>query len=177
MWQEIGKLFTTIQIVPVIFILIGLVFCIIEIFKSKFSSFGIFGGIFIIASLIAVMMLKGTSTQFIFLIVSVFLVIIASFCIMTIVTENGKFFYKKSKKLEQNVDENTKEDEEKTLNKLVGKIGVASTELNPEGKVQVNGISLNATTSGEKIEKNSQIKIVKIDGIKILVKGIEIDVK
>ena len=96
---------------------------------------------------------------------------------MTIVTENGKFFYKKSKKLEQNVDENSKEYEEKTLNKLVGKIGVASTELNPEGKVQVNGISLNATTSGEKIEKNSQIKIVKIDGIKILVKGIDIDVK
>lgn len=175
MWQEIGKLFTTNEIIPVIFIMIGLVFCIVEIFKSKFSSFGIVGGVLIIASLIAVMMLGGNATQFVFLIVLVILIIILAYCIMTIVTEKS-LFTKKSRLIKENVV-NAKDEEEKTLNKLVGKVGTALTDLNSEGKIQVNGVTLNAVTNGEDIEKNSQVKIIKIDGIKIIVKKVDIDVE
>ncbi len=175
MWQEIGKLFSTKEIIPVIFIAIGLIFCIIEIFRSKSSAFGIIGGVLIIASLIAVMMLGGSATQFIFLIVLVFLIIIIAYCVMTIVTENG-ILLKKPKNIKE--DELKKEElEEKTLNKLLGKEGNTLTELNPEGKIQINGVTLNAMSNGDRIDKNSQIKIIKVDGIQIIVKKVDIDVK
>ena len=84
--------------------------------------------------------------------------------------------FKKSKLIKENVV-NAKDEEEKTLNKLVGKVGTALTDLDSEGKIQVNGVTLNAVTNGEDIEKNSQVKIIKIDGIKIIVKKVDIDVE
>ena len=67
MWQQIGKLFTTTQIIPVLVIVLGLVLCVWEICKFQFSSKGIIGGVLIMGSMIAVMMLKGTMAQFLFL--------------------------------------------------------------------------------------------------------------
>lgn len=170
MWQEIGNLFTTNQIIPVIFMIIGLAMCIVEIFMTKASNIGLIGGAVIIASMMAVMMLNGTLSQFLFLAFICMLVIVVAFCIVTILKDKGVATSKITLK-----DLETKEvvDENKTLKKLIGKVGVTHTEFNPNGKVVVNSITLDAVTNGEKIEKNKQVKIVKIDGINIYVKEIE----
>ena len=169
MWQQIGKLFTTTQIIPVLVIVLGLVLCVWEICKSQFSSKGIIGGVLIMGSMIAVMMLKGTIAQFLFLLFVILIVIVLAFCLVTLLFDKTVFF-KKPKKGEEVVEV----DEEATLSKLVGKIGVAQTELNLEGKVLVSGVTLDAV-SKTKIEKGAEIKIVKINGIKIVVEGTEVD--
>ncbi len=169
MWQQIGRLFTTTQIIPVLVILLGLGLCVWEICKSQFSSKGIIGGVLIMGSMIAVMMLKGTIAQFLFLLFFILIVIVLTFCIVTLLFDKT-IFIKKSKKATEEVEV----DEDATLSKLIGKIGIAQTELNLEGKVLVSGVTLDAVSKA-KIEKGAEIKIVKIDGIKIVVEGIEVD--
>ena len=170
MWQQIGNLFTTNQLIPVIFMILGLALCIIEIFMSKASNIGLVGGVVIISSMIAVMMLKGTLSQFIFLSIICMLIIVVAFCIATILKDKGI----SSKKVNiKDVSEAMEIDEDRTLRKLIGKVGIAQTEFNPNGKISLNSITLDAVTSGETIEKNKQIKIVKISGINVIVKEIE----
>ena len=67
MWQEIGRLFTSNQITPVIFVFVGVALCIVEIFLTKATNIGLIGGAVIIASMLAVMMLDGVISQFLFL--------------------------------------------------------------------------------------------------------------
>lgn len=171
MWQDISDLFTSNKLIPVLFILAGLVLCIIEIFRFRYSMLGIIGGVVIIASLLAVMMLGGNAVQFVTLMVLILVIIIIAFCIMTVVTENNLFLKKRIKVTE---DSNSVSNED-SLSKLIGKTGVALSELNPSGKISVANVTLDAYSSEDKIEKNKKVIIEKIDGIKIFVKGIDDD--
>lgn len=58
-------------------------------------------------------------------------------------------------------------------NNLIGKEGIALTDLKPTGFIIVEGKKIDASSSGEFIPKNSKVKIISVDGIKITVKKIE----
>ena len=169
MWQEIGNLFTTSKIIAVLFILAGLAMCGVEILRVKASNIGLLGGALTIASAMALMMVGGTFTQLIFLAIVSMIIIVVLFCIHTIISEGGISF-KRTPKIKVDAEE---VDEEATLKRLLGKTGVAHSDVDPTGKVVINGVTLDATTFGDKIEKNTKVKIVKIDGVNIYVKGIE----
>jgi len=57
----------------------------------------------------------------------------------------------------------------KGYEKLIGETGIASTDLRPSGKVIVNNISFHAITTGDYIEKNSNIVIIKIEENQLVV--------
>ncbi|MCK4240327.1 MAG: NfeD family protein, partial [Candidatus Atribacteria bacterium] len=57
----------------------------------------------------------------------------------------------------------------KDLKRLIGKGGFAITTLRPSGIVEVNGKKLNVITRGEYIESNTKIKIISVEGNKIVV--------
>ena len=52
---------------------------------------------------------------------------------------------------------------------LVGKEGVSETRLYTSGKVRVEGVLYDAMTNGEGIEAGVPIKIVQVEGVKIVV--------
>lgn len=170
MWQEIGRLFTSNQITPVIFVLIGVALCIVEIFLNRATNIGIIGGAVIIASMLAVMMLDGVLSQFLFLTFVVLICIVVAFSIAYLVKDGGSLFKKKdASELQVNLEP---VDEETALKKLVGKEGVAHTDLNPRGKIVVNSITLDAVANKGEIAKNAPVKITRISGIDIVVKEI-----
>lgn len=171
MWQQIGNLFTTNQIIPVIFVLVGVALCIVEIFLVKATNIGLIGGVVIIASMMGVMMLDGTFTQFLFLTFVVLILVVVAFCIANLIKENGLIFRKKAKETE--VVNLEPVDPETTLKKLVGKEGVAHTDLDPRGKIVVNSITLDAVANKGAIAKNTMVRITRVDGIDIYVKGLE----
>ena len=57
----------------------------------------------------------------------------------------------------------------KGYEKLIGETGIASTDLRPSGKVIVNNSSFHAITTGDYIEKNSNIIIIKIEENQLVV--------
>ncbi|MBO6005031.1 MAG: NfeD family protein, partial [Verrucomicrobia bacterium] len=55
---------------------------------------------------------------------------------------------------------------------LVGQTGTAETRLYSCGKIRVGNRILDAITAGEGIEKGAPVKIVHVEGIKIVVQEI-----
>ena len=63
--------------------------------------------------------------------------------------------------------------ETKELKRLIGKKGIAVTPLRPSGIAEVNGKKLNVITGGEYIESNAKIKIIDVEGNKIIVEAVD----
>jgi len=61
----------------------------------------------------------------------------------------------------------------KDLKLLNGKEGIAITPLRPSGIVEVNGKKLNALTRGEYVDSNTKIKIISVEGNKIVVEAVD----
>lgn len=62
----------------------------------------------------------------------------------------------------------------KDLKRLIGKKGFAITTLRPSGIVEVNGKKLNVITRGEYIESNTKIKVISVEGNKIVVETVDV---
>ena len=62
-WDEVVSLFTEMNLVPAILLIIGLIFCIVEIFIPGFGVFGITGSILLVGGVVAKMLYGGTVTQ------------------------------------------------------------------------------------------------------------------
>ena len=60
----------------------------------------------------------------------------------------------------------------KELKRLTGKEGIAITTLRPSGKAEVNGKKLNVITRGEYVDSNTKIKIISVEGNKIVVEAV-----
>ncbi len=61
----------------------------------------------------------------------------------------------------------------KDLKRLTGKEGIAITTLRPSGKAEVNGKKLNVITRGEYVDSNTKIKIISVEGNKIVVEAVD----
>ncbi|MFH1231521.1 MAG: NfeD family protein [Planctomycetota bacterium] len=62
--------------------------------------------------------------------------------------------------------------EKSGLDFLLNKEGVAFTNLRPSGTVLIDGKRFDVVTEGEMIDKNTPIKVAKIEGSRIVVKTI-----
>lgn len=58
------------------------------------------------------------------------------------------------------------------LEHLLGKEGVTITNLRPSGTVLIDGKRVDVVTNGELIDKNTPVKVVKIEGTRVVVKTI-----
>lgn len=59
------------------------------------------------------------------------------------------------------------------LEYLVGKEGVASTDLKPAGKCNIEGIEFDVRSDGRYIAKDSRIQIIRIQGNTLIIKEIK----
>jgi len=55
---------------------------------------------------------------------------------------------------------------------IIGEIGMAVTNIDPEGEVRIHGEYWKAQ-SDEKIKKDQKIIVVKVDGLKLIVEKIK----
>lgn len=53
---------------------------------------------------------------------------------------------------------------------MLGKTGVAVTDLRPTGSVDIDGVKFDVISEGEYIRKGTNVEIFKVSGVKLLVK-------
>jgi len=58
------------------------------------------------------------------------------------------------------------------LKKLIGKIGVTQSELNPEGTIQIDDEVYEVRTEGEQVDEGRGVKVVRVQGKKIIVRRV-----
>ena len=145
------------QTLPIILILIGIGFLVLEIF---IPSFGITGSVGIIAILVGVILRAETFMEgmILFLMILVIAIILMFAAYKILAFKNSPFI------LKENLEEDTYD-----MQYFVGKVGRAVTPLRPSGTGEFDGVRLDVITQGDFIKKDSAIRIFKVERRKIIV--------
>ena len=78
-WDEFVSLFTEMNLVPAILLILGIILCIIEMFIAGFGVFGITGGVCLVGGIVAKILYGGTVTQMFILIFLILILLLIFF--------------------------------------------------------------------------------------------------
>ena len=147
-------------------LIIGIVLLSIEIFVP---GFGIFGGLGILAMVIAIILTAHNLWQgiFMFLGMAVFLTTLFTFFIRFV---SKKQLY--GSLILRDVVQREKPEYD-DMDYFIGKIGVAVTPLRPSGHVDFNGVRLDVLSSGSFIQTGRKVVVVKVYENKIIVDALD----
>lgn len=58
------------------------------------------------------------------------------------------------------------------MQSFVGLVGTATTVLRPTGNAEFDGVKLNVVTEGDFIQPGTQVKVIRVEGSKVLVRPV-----
>ncbi|MBC7194578.1 MAG: nodulation protein NfeD [Caldisericia bacterium] len=145
--------------------ILGVVLLLIEIFLIP--GFGLTGIAGIILIFVSIFFTLGGGTRALYSIGIVAAILLILFIILLFLFPKlpiwSKLGLKERLETEKGYTAYTK------LEELIGKEGVVLTTLRPSGTIEIDGKRYDAISLGEFIEKNSKVKVIKIEGGKIIV--------
>ncbi len=155
----------TFETIGLILLILGLILVFIEMLLPGFGAPGISGAICLV---VGIGMMTKTLEQTLTLAI---IVVVAIAVMMTIVV---LFFHRGRDRSPIKLQEKMEAPEgflnESDIKYLVGKEGVALTDLRPAGKCDIDGITFDVRSEGQYINKGSVIKIVRVEGNTLIVK-------
>ena len=154
-----------IQILGIVVLIIGIVLVGVEFFLPGFGVPGVSG----IICTVAGVFLTGRDMSERIMVGVIAIVIIAIVLVVSIIIFNSKKI-KSPIKLETDLQGKNLFIEEKDMEYLLGKKGVAITDLRPSGKGEFDGVKLDVITNGY-IAKGTNLTIIAIKNNKIFVDG------
>lgn len=156
----------TITIIGLVFLVIGLILIGAEMVIPGFGLPGISGGICLV---LGIFMASDSLEEGLTL--TVILVVIIAVMLTCVIV----FFHSKKIKPPIMLNEELRAENgflnSNDLEYLIGKDGIASTDLRPEGKCDIDGVSFEVRSEGEYIKKGSSIKITRIQGSTLMVRS------
>ncbi|MCL2540202.1 MAG: hypothetical protein FWE53_02065 [Firmicutes bacterium] len=171
MWEEIVTLFTEIDILPAVLLLLGLALCIIEMCMPGFGVFGISGAISIVGGLIALIAYGNSVTQF-FIMLFIILVILAIMFLIAIYSAKRGLLSKTPLITSGTAVSADYGSPEKNFGKLLGKEGVLSKDCKPVGRVMIADLEYEVTTKTAFLIKGTRVQVIEVEGATITVKAI-----
>ena len=154
-----------IQILGIVVLIIGIVLIGVEFFLPGFGVPGVSGIICTVTGIF----LTGRDMSERIMVGVIVIVIIAIVLVVSIIVFNSKKI-KSPIKLETDLQGKNLFIEEKDMEYLLGKKGVAITDLRPSGKGEFDGVKLDVITTGY-IKKGTALTITAIKNNKIFVDG------
>ena len=154
----------TIQILGIIVLLIGILLIGVEFYVPGFGVPGISGTIFAAAGIY----LTGKNTSERIMVGVITIVIVVVMLVMSIFLFSKDF--KSPIKLDTDLNGKNIFIEEKDMEYLIGKEGVALTDLRPLGKGEFDGVKFDVVSDNYFIKKGTTLVISEIDNNKIIVK-------
>ena len=168
-WDEFVSLFTEMNLVPAILLILGIILSIIEMFVAGFGVFGITGGICLVGGIVAKILYGGTVTQMFILIFLILILLFIFFGIAVWSFKRGLIsrtpLVLRETALPENYDQVDKE-----LLKLIGKEAVTTSLCRPQGVIQIGDKFYDAISMDEYLEKGTLVKVVELQGKMLYVK-------
>ena len=154
-----------IQILGIIVLVLGIVLVGIEFYLPGFGFPGIFGCLCVLAGIF----LTGRDTSERLTVGIITIVIVAVMLLVSVILfSSGKL--KSPIRLETDLQGKDLFLEEKDMEYLIGKKGVAVSDLRPAGKGEFDGVLLDVESSAYYIKKDASLIITEIRNNKIIVK-------
>lgn len=160
--------------IDILLFILGIILLIIEIFVIPgFGIAGISGIILILVSLF--FSLTPSGPLFNFDVISVAIVQLAAALIgaLILIFLLAKFLPKSTAFNRLVLSDEVNTVSYPSDHKLIGAEGIALTTLRPAGTAEINGKRIDVMTDSEYVEKGSKIKVLKVEGIKVVVKEIK----
>lgn len=175
MFDQIVLLFSEMGVIPAICLLAGMVLIIIEIFHPGFGIFGGLGGILTIIGVAMRVADSGSANPLALLflmLLLITLVVVAAFIIMVRSARYG--WLKRSPIIEEGTAVSTGVSMgTRDYSYLVGKKGITTTNLRPAGYASIDGENYDVVAEGFFIEKDELVRVISVEGIKIIVKRVD----
>ena len=148
----------------VLCILMGMGLIVVEVFLPGFGLPGISGIVLLGVGIVIAGMHFGAVTAVGMLLVIIAVLAVVVSCVLRHVAKGGgntDLFLRDSQEISIGED----------MKVLIGKSGVARTKLRPSGIGDFDGVRLNVVTEGGYIDAGKDIRIVNVDGNRILVRS------
>jgi len=145
----------------------GFLLMVIEIFHPGFGIFGIFGGILLIVGI--VLMAK---TLFEAMVMFIVILAMLGFMFAIAIQSASKGRLSKILILHSEQKKETGYIGTEDLNYFLDAEGEALTILRPAGTVDFKGVKLDVVTEGDFISKGEKVKVIKVQGRRIVVRKI-----
>ena len=145
----------------IILTLLGLLLLFVEILMPGFGLFGILGTLSLMGALVLAYKIFGF---FVFLMLLI-LAVLLFFAMILFAKKSG--LYNKVVLKEQQQEKGF---DESTLQGLLGKSGVTHTELKPFGVAELDGKLVDVCSTGEFIDRGTQVQVIQIVGKTVTVK-------
>ncbi|GIM29002.1 membrane protein [Clostridium polyendosporum] len=161
-------LFSAFSILTVILLIVGFALVIIEMIVPGFGLPGIIGAICLIAAVFI------TSTSFLEALIMILSILAVLGIMLAVVLRSftkGKLFNPLILTEEQRKEKGYIS--YSNLEYLLGKSGVAITDLRPSGSADFDGVKFDVVADGEYISKGTAVRIFKVQGSKLCVKRIK----
>jgi membrane-bound serine protease (ClpP class) len=159
-------------ILPVALLVVGAAALFIEVFVPSGGLIVILGLGCVVGSVVMAFMNLGTTTGVVFLGIAIVLVptvIVVGF-IMFPRTRIGKRFTLQTAQTQESgyVGQDPRELE------LLGKTGIALSNLRPSGEARIGDRRCDVVTEGEMVEKGEPIEVRRVDGNRVVVRRIQV---
>ena len=164
--EGLGSLLTG-NIPVLLMMIVGVVLLVVEMYVPGFGAPGISG---IALLVLGFVLLKPPLAEglILFAILAAILCVALSICLIT--ASKGRL--SKSKLVLNDVAVSAKAAENNDLNYFIGREGVAHTALRPAGIGDFDGVRLNVVSDGEFIAQGMPVRVLSVQGNRILVKEV-----
>ena len=152
----------------ILLVILGIIFCAIEMCVPGFGFFGITGSIMLLAGIIVRMVCGGDLYMLLYMILIAIVLFILMFFVLSRLIRKGRL----GKTALFNVGTAVPEDKTegtKDYSALIGKSGVVITVLRPSGKINVDGEIIDVVARDGYIAVGAAVKVFAVEGAKIIV--------
>ncbi|MDD3920218.1 MAG: NfeD family protein [Eubacteriales bacterium] len=153
------------MIPTIICLVVGLILLVVEMFTP---GLGAAGGLGVLVLLVAVLLQIGNPVSALFLIALILFLIAVGIVLFLLLANRGKFDRSKIVLGDSIQSGSTPEAAEAAY---IDRVGTAQTVLRPAGKALFDGALLDVVTSGEFIDKGVSVRVIAVEGRRILVKA------
>lgn len=162
---DLVGLFTSFDFFSAVFFIIGFILVIIEMFNPGFGAPGITGTILLILGIISV----ARNLYDVFILVIIILAVLG--IALTFVLHSAtKGRLSKTLVLTDSLNKEQGFEGTEDLKFFLGKEGKAVTILRPAGTADFDGVKLDVVSESEYIQKDAKIKVIKVEGRRIVVR-------
>jgi membrane-bound ClpP family serine protease len=147
---------------------VGFIFVVIEMFHPGFSAPGITGTILLILGVVI------TARDFTQALIMIIIILAILGILMALVLQSAtKGRLSKIIVLKESQNKESGYIGTEDLEYFLGKEGITVTVLRPSGTADFDGVKMDVVSQGDFIQKDSKVRIIKVEGRRIVVKQIE----
>ena len=162
------KLFAEMNPWTIVLFVIGLLFCIVELFTPGFGFFGISGICMLVAAIVLRLIFGGDALMLVYMLLIVGSILVLLFVVFDKIVKRGKFRKNSIFDAQPSVSE-VRPDGVSDFSSLVGSSGVAKTALRPVGKADFDGTVVDVVARDGFVEQGQVVTVVATDGPSVIV--------